>query len=213
MTSRYAQLEKEFGYFETGHPADQLWEQQRKGEPAKGDMLADSAAMEAGILAQDGTLPTHQAVMKEGTGILSRVSASHQEMVVHLFELERRLMALQKENRRLLEAQTAHQPVAPRPPLRVLNAEGTRQAYREVILKSVPFFDRKNRQYDNAIWATGAEGAVTAMTGDIARLRVMLRAVHPDVDNLRDKFQDIMVQAAIGIVMLENGNMKGVETV
>jgi hypothetical protein len=78
-----------------------------------------------------------------------------------------------------------------------------------VLAEAVPFFARKNQQYGNAIESTGVRGSVVALTGDVARLRVMLKEPVLDIDNIRDKLQDVLVQAGIGIVLLEAGNVDG----
>ena len=84
-----------------------------------------------------------------------------------------------------------------------------------VLEQAFQMFLEKNEQYDNAIEYTGVLGAVVAMTGDIARLRVMTlqRSEEPDLPemlNIRDKLLDILVQAAIGILMLDKDNLKGI---
>lgn len=79
--------------------------------------------------------------------------------------------------------------------------------------EAAELFERKNREYGNAIEFTGVLGCVVAATGDIARLRNMvLRS--PDngkgqAANVRDKMLDILVQAAIGIYMIDTGNWSG----
>lgn len=78
-----------------------------------------------------------------------------------------------------------------------------------VVSDSIPFFARKNREYGNAIESTGVRGSVVALTGDVARLRVMLKEPMLDVANIRDKLQDVLVQAGIGIVLLDAGNVDG----
>lgn len=84
-----------------------------------------------------------------------------------------------------------------------------------VLEQAFQMFLEKNEQYGNAIEYTGVLGAVVAMTGDIARLRVMTlqRSEEPDLPemlNIRDKLLDILVQAAIGILMLDKDNLKGI---
>lgn len=84
---------------------------------------------------------------------------------------------------------------------------------RKILNEGAVLFVRKNAEYGNAIVDTGLLGAVVAATGDIARLRqLVLRS--PDTGqavqaNVRDKLIDIMVQAAIGIYMLDRGNWVG----
>lgn len=78
-----------------------------------------------------------------------------------------------------------------------------------VVADSIPFFARKNKEYGNAIESTGVRGSVVALTGDVARLRVMLKEPVLDIDNIRDKLQDVLVQAGIGIVLLDTGNVDG----
>jgi len=84
-----------------------------------------------------------------------------------------------------------------------------------VLEQAFQMFLEKNEQYGNAIEYTGVMGSVVAMTGDIARLRVMTlqRYEEPDLPemlNIRDKLLDILVQAAIGILMLDKDNLKGI---
>lgn len=84
-----------------------------------------------------------------------------------------------------------------------------------ILEQAFQMFLKKNEQYGNAIEYTGVLGAVVAMTGDIARLRVMTlqRSEEPDLPemlNIRDKLLDILVQAAIGILMLDKDNLKGI---
>lgn len=74
-------------------------------------------------------------------------------------------------------------------------------------------FVRKNAEYGNSIEDTGVLGSAVALTGDVGRLRVM---VIQSTDNgrtarynVRDKLQDIIVQAAIGIMMLDEDNWNG----
>lgn len=84
-----------------------------------------------------------------------------------------------------------------------------------ILEQAFQMFLEKNEQYGNAIEYTGVLGAVVAMTGDIARLRVMTlqRSGEPNLSemlNIRDKLLDILVQAAIGILMLDKDNLKGI---
>lgn len=84
-----------------------------------------------------------------------------------------------------------------------------------ILEQAFQMFLEKNKQYGNAIEYTGVLGAVVAMTGDIARLRVMTlqRSGEPNLSemlNIRDKLLDILVQAAIGILMLDKDNLKGI---
>lgn len=72
----------------------------------------------------------------------------------------------------------------------------------------------KNREYRNAVKHTGAVGSAIVMTGDIAKLRsILLYRLDSldsiDADNASDKFQDVLVQAVVGIMMLEDGNIVG----
>jgi NTP pyrophosphatase (non-canonical NTP hydrolase) len=80
-----------------------------------------------------------------------------------------------------------------------------------ILLEALELFQRKNKQYGNAIVYTGVRGAVVALTGDVARLRVLLKEEQLDRENLRDKLIDVLVQAAIGILMLDEDNMEGKE--
>lgn len=84
-----------------------------------------------------------------------------------------------------------------------------------ILEQAFQMFLEKNEQYGNAIEYTGVLGSIVAMTGDIARLRVMVlqRYEEPDLPemlNIRDKLLDILVQAAIGILMLDKDNLKGI---
>lgn len=82
-----------------------------------------------------------------------------------------------------------------------------------VFQQASQLFFRKNVEYENAISKTGVLGAVVALTGDCARARSMvLRSADHGrgcADNLQDKLQDILLQAAIGILMLESDNWEG----
>lgn len=82
-----------------------------------------------------------------------------------------------------------------------------------IIKQALNLFAVKNEEYGNSIDRTGLLGAVVAMTGDIARLRQMVIR-HPqhgqqDEDNVRDKLLDVLVEAAIGILMLDSENWIG----
>lgn len=94
-------------------------------------------------------------------------------------------------------------------PTAVLHKERVTQ----IIERAVTLFSVKNVQYGNAISRTGVIGAVTALTGDIARLRQMVlrdcEHGRQDVDNVEDKLLDILVQAAIGILMVQEDNWLG----
>ena len=82
----------------------------------------------------------------------------------------------------------------------------------EIIERAMTLFVRKNAEYGNSIVRTGVMGSVVAMTGDIARLRAMVLRSQGrvlDLSNTRDKLLDILVQAAIGILMLDRGNIVG----
>ncbi len=76
-------------------------------------------------------------------------------------------------------------------------------------------FERKNKEYGNAIDYTGVVGAVIALTGDVSRLRTMvlkdaaIGLANPD--NVRDKLIDVLVQAAIGIYELDKENWAGID--
>lgn len=89
----------------------------------------------------------------------------------------------------------------------------TAERINQIMDEAFDLFVRKNEQYGNAIETTGVLGAVVAATGDIARLRRMVlqedSEVPADSDNVRDKFMDILVQAAIGIYMVDTGNWRG----
>lgn len=90
------------------------------------------------------------------------------------------------------------------------------EQFAKVCLEAEDLFMRKNREYGNAIKYTGAVGCVTVMTGDIAKLRNLLLYKLEDLDlvdfaNVRDKFMDVLVQAVIGIMMLDNDNVMGEE--
>ncbi len=82
----------------------------------------------------------------------------------------------------------------------------------EIIERAMTLFVCKNAEYGNSIVRTGVMGSVVAMTGDIARLRAMVLRSQGrvlDLSNTRDKLLDILVQAAIGILMLDRGNIVG----
>lgn len=85
----------------------------------------------------------------------------------------------------------------------------------KIFQEGFALFCTKNREYGNSIEATGVVGAVVALTGDIARLRNLVLYA-PELgkissENVRDKLMDVMVQAMIGIMMLENHNWEGRE--
>lgn len=84
-----------------------------------------------------------------------------------------------------------------------------------ILQDALELFLRKNAEYGNAIEYTGLLGSIVAMTGDIARLRVMVLHRSGDLPliefgNVQDKLLDILVQAAIGIMMLQKDNLTGV---
>lgn len=88
--------------------------------------------------------------------------------------------------------------------------------FRTICEAALTLFMHKNREYGNSIVRTGAIGSIVAMTGDIAKLRTLvlhnlndLESV--DADNVKDKLVDVLVQAVIGIMMIENGNWLGTE--
>lgn len=70
-------------------------------------------------------------------------------------------------------------------------------------------FANKSIEYGRAYEFTGARGAAVALTGDVAKLRWLLRAGEPDMINIMDKFRDVAVQAIIGIMMVQADNMEG----
>jgi hypothetical protein len=82
-----------------------------------------------------------------------------------------------------------------------------------VLQQAKQLFLRKNKEYGNAIEYTGVLGAVVAMSGDISRLRNMTMRSNDGMEtielNVRDKLVDILVQAAIGIMMLDRKNFRG----
>ena len=75
-------------------------------------------------------------------------------------------------------------------------------------------FERKNKEYGDAISETGVLGACVALAGDVGKLRTMVirNPTHgTDVAaNVEDKLRDIAVQALIGLVMLTEGNYDGI---
>ena len=88
--------------------------------------------------------------------------------------------------------------------------------FRTICEAALTLFMHKNREYGNSIVRTGAIGSIVAMTGDIAKLRTLvlhnlddLESV--DADNVKDKLVDVLVQAVIGVMMIENGNWLGTE--
>ncbi len=70
-------------------------------------------------------------------------------------------------------------------------------------------FANKSIEYGRAYEFTGARGAAVALTGDVAKLRWLLRAGEPDMINIMDKFRDVAVQAIIGIMMVQADNVEG----
>lgn len=81
---------------------------------------------------------------------------------------------------------------------------------------ALELFMLKNREYGNSIVRTGTVGSITAMTGDIAKLRTLVLHNLDDLDcvdenNVKDKFKDVLVQAVIGIMMVEDNNWLGTE--
>lgn len=92
----------------------------------------------------------------------------------------------------------------------------TNELMMRMLLGSIAdFFALKNGQYGNAIEQTGVLGAITALTGDVAKLRKMiLRSENNDhgrsrKEKIRDALVDTTVQAAIGILMLDKENWEG----
>lgn len=88
------------------------------------------------------------------------------------------------------------------------------ERFMQVCEQACALFMVKNREYRNAIKHTGAVGSAIVMTGDIAKLRSLLLYKLGDIqmidtENASDKFQDVLVQAVIGIMMLEDGNILG----
>jgi hypothetical protein len=77
--------------------------------------------------------------------------------------------------------------------------------------KAMKLFAVKNAQYGNAIEQTGVLGAIVALTGDVARLRVLAlqNTGEWDEGNIRDKLLDVLVQAAIGVMMVDSKNWRG----
>lgn len=74
-------------------------------------------------------------------------------------------------------------------------------------------FRRKNAEYDDAIEDTGVLGAVTALAGDVGKLRTLVvkNPTHGQNcgGNVKDKLRDVAVQAIIGIMMAEEENWDG----
>jgi len=109
------------------------------------------------------------------------------------------------------------------PPETVPTKLQTQEEYRGILFEigtilddAMLLFERKNKEYGNAIDDTGVLGAVVALAGDVGRLRVLVlqdrshgRAAAP---NVRDKLVDILIQAAIGIYELDKGNWEGEST-
>lgn len=83
-----------------------------------------------------------------------------------------------------------------------------------VLSEAASLFLRKNKEYGNAFVSTGALGSAVALTGDVARLRVMLihtggLVTERELANVRDKFIDVLVQAAMGVMMIDAKNIVG----
>lgn len=90
------------------------------------------------------------------------------------------------------------------------------EQFAKVCLEAEKLFMTKNREYGNSIKYTGAVGSLVAMTGDMGKLRhILLHRLDEldlvDLANVRDKFIDVLVQAVIGIMMLDNDNIMGEE--
>lgn len=87
------------------------------------------------------------------------------------------------------------------------------QEIKFIIQRALNLFRVKNKQYGNAIDRTGVIGSVTALSGDIARLRQMVirnpQHGQQDPENVNDKLLDILVQAAIGMLMIQEDNWLG----
>lgn len=85
----------------------------------------------------------------------------------------------------------------------------------KVLTEAETLFLLKNAEYGNAIEDTGVIGAVVALTGDVGRLRNLVlqsgTTGRHAVQNVRDKLLDVLVQAAIGIMMLDSENFEGKE--
>lgn len=94
------------------------------------------------------------------------------------------------------------------------SAEPWEEEMDSIFQEALFLFVTKNTEYGNAFVSTGALGSAVALTGDVARLRKMLVSsgglvLQSQLPNIRDKFMDVLVQAAMGILMIDQHNIVG----
>ena len=237
MTSRYQQLKMEFGGEEAA--ADSLREALKYARRAVEHgskithpdvlMLLNLYEMEIGHEAAEA--PSDREALKQRIGQLEEELKNRTNALVKRFnqvtvlqtDLEKAGKRIEELSRALRDREQHRQEAEGQVDLlvawrrsgvqgeEVTSSAGSSvvEAFSSVVVGSIPFFAAKNKQYGNAIESTGVRGSVVALTGDVARLRVMLQEPELDMANLRDKLQDVLVQAGIGIVLLDAGNVDG----
>lgn len=94
------------------------------------------------------------------------------------------------------------------------NLQTRLQQYDEAVAKARELFERKNREYGDAIRWGGAAGAAIEFIGIAGRVKkVVLDGEHLSAEQreeiLRDKFIDAINYGAIGLLMLEERNYSG----
>jgi len=85
--------------------------------------------------------------------------------------------------------------------------------YDEISLEARDIFIERNALYGNAFEAIGLVGNIAVLIGDVFRLRTMCYR-SPDLGRsyrsaIRDKLLDIVNQAIIGIMTLDDDNFTG----
>jgi hypothetical protein len=100
------------------------------------------------------------------------------------------------------------------------------RAYRREAFRCYSIFMTKNKQYGNSIQETGVLGAVVELVAKNARLRKLVlqntewghwngaeyeRQEQDDIAAVRDTLRDLVNYGVISLMMLEQGNWKGVE--